>query len=88
MPSYQDIESRLITVEEKLDFMMKTFSVTKQYASVLVPGQVIRETKNLLEVYREMKGLGAEIIPQPPTSSVILTDKPTEDSSNDASAVQ
>lgn len=70
--SYQDIESRLRTVEDKIDFVMKTFSVTRAEQSILVPGQVIQTTMTLLDVYREMKTQGAMIIPFP-------SSKPTDE---------
>jgi len=60
--SYQDIDVRLAVVEDKIDFVMKTFSVTKRYRSILSPDQEVVETKSLLELYREVKGLGLEVI--------------------------
>lgn len=64
--SYQVLAVQVAVIEDKLDFILKTFSVTKQYEHPLVPGQVIREVKTLLDVYRELKGLGAVIVPVDP----------------------
>ena len=58
MASYQDIDVRLSVVEDKIDLVMKSFSITKRYQSSLVPGQFVEEKKSLLELYREIKGLG------------------------------
>lgn len=58
MPSYQDIETRLRVCEDKLDLIMKAFTITKRYESALMPGQVITETKTLLDIYRETKREG------------------------------
>lgn len=69
--SYQDIDVRLAVAEDKLDFVMKTFSVTKQYESFLVPGQVIRETKSLLDLYREVKGVGLTLEAAKPSSEIV-----------------
>jgi len=61
--SYQDIESRLRAVEDKLDFVMKTFSVTRQERSIIDPRQVLTTSMTLLDVYREVKSAGALVIP-------------------------
>lgn len=66
MASYQDIETRLKTVEDKIDFVMTTFTVTKESRSRLMPAEVIRETKTLLDVYREVKSTNLEIFPISP----------------------
>lgn len=62
MSSYQDIDVRLAVVEDKLDFVMKTFSVSKRYRSPLAPEQEVVETKSLLELYREVKGAGLIVL--------------------------
>jgi hypothetical protein len=61
MASYQDIETRLRVVEDKIDLVMKSFQITKQYQHPLVPGKVVQETKSLLDVYRELKAANAQI---------------------------
>ena len=48
MPSYQDIETRLRTVEDKLNFVMQFFMVGNA-------NQPFASPKSLLQVYREMK---------------------------------
>lgn len=60
--SYQDIDVRLAVVEDKIDFVMKTFSVSKRYRSILAPDQEVVETKSLLELYREVKGAGLTLV--------------------------
>lgn len=61
--SYQDIATQVASLQDKVEFILKTFTVTKQYESVLVPGQVVRESKTLLDVYHELKGQGAVVNP-------------------------
>lgn len=78
MPSYQDIETRLRVIEDKVEFILKTFTVTKQYESLLVPGQVIRESKTLLDVYRELKSQSAIIMPINDEQANGSTDQATE----------
>ena len=60
--SYQDIAVRLSVVEDKIDMIMRSFSITKRYSSRLVPGQVVEEVKSLYELYREIKGAGLTLI--------------------------
>lgn len=55
MPSYQDIETRLLVVEDKIDFIMKSFPIRKKTPSTLMPGEFIVEDINLLDLYRELK---------------------------------
>lgn len=62
MASYQDIDSRLKVVEDKIDFVMKAFTVTKREPSIISPGQFITQTKDLLSIYREARALGAQLI--------------------------
>ena len=69
MASYQDIDVRLSIVEDKIDLVMKSFQITKQYESILVPGQVIRETKSLLDVYKELRREGVEVINPAPVTT-------------------
>lgn len=82
MASYQDIDVRLSVVEDKIDLVMKSFQIVKQYESLLVPGQVIRETKSLLDVYRELKGQGREIINPTPTKDEIPMTEAAEKDGN------
>jgi hypothetical protein len=56
--SVQDHETRLRVLEDKIEFVMKTFAVTQRYEHPLMPGKFIQETKTLLDTYRQMKGLG------------------------------
>lgn len=58
MASYQDQEVRLRVLEDKIDFVMKTFAVSQRYEHPLMPGQFVTETRTLLDTYRQMKGLG------------------------------
>lgn len=60
--SYQDIDTRLQVIEDKVDFVMKTFTVTRQESSILNPSQLFTTKMNLLDVYRELKTQGAMII--------------------------
>lgn len=62
MPSYQDIETRLIVCEDKLDLIMKAFTVTKRTESIIMPGEFTVESKTLLDIYHEMKSNGVQII--------------------------
>jgi hypothetical protein len=63
MPSYQDIETRLRVVEEKVDLLMRSIKINK------VEGLVDKKvtTKSLLEIYHEMKWQGttaAQLAPE------------------------
>lgn len=58
MASYQDLETRLAVIEDKLDFTMQAFAVQQRVGSPIVGGQDKLVTKTLLQVYREMKGRG------------------------------
>lgn len=58
MASYQDLDVRMSVVEDKIDMIMKSFSVTKRYQSILVPGQEVVETRSLYDLYREIKTQG------------------------------
>jgi hypothetical protein len=57
MPSYQDLETRMRTVEAKIDFIMRTMilQTVEQLPTLDANGQpMARATrKNLLELYRE-----------------------------------
>lgn len=59
MASYQDIETRLRVAEDKLDFFMKQFVVTKRSLSATLDAAgrptVKEETTNLLNVYHESR---------------------------------
>jgi hypothetical protein len=70
MASYMDIDVRLHVVEDKIDLIMKSIRIQSRYEHPLVPGQVIVETKTLLDVYRELKGLGLEVPYEKPSSVV------------------
>jgi hypothetical protein len=54
MPSYQDIETRLQVVEDKINFVMLAMKVTR-VEGIIAPKAI---TKTLLEIYLEAKGLG------------------------------
>jgi thiazole synthase ThiGH ThiG subunit len=64
--SYQDIESRLRSTEDKLDFIMKSFTMTKTYhmPNLGLEGgyKTVKEAVTLAQLYRELKGLGAEVV--------------------------
>lgn len=60
--SYQDIETRLRTVEEKIDFTMKAFAVQRVERSPIVGSKRTVTTRSLLDLYRDMKGAGEEAI--------------------------
>lgn len=61
MASYQDIDTRLRVVEDKLDLIMKTFSITKRFKHP-ISDELITETKTLLDIYREIKHLDLEVL--------------------------
>lgn len=60
--SYQDVATRLAQVEDKLEFVMKTFSITKEYRSAIMPDQVVREVRSLLDLYREVTAAGLQVM--------------------------
>lgn len=59
--SYQDIDVRLAMVEDKIDFIMNAFSVTKRVPSILAPGEYVAQTMTLKEAYQELKAAGVEL---------------------------
>jgi hypothetical protein len=59
--SYQDIDTRLRIVEDKLDLVMKVASVTKREPSTLMPGEFITSNISLLDLYREIKRQGLDV---------------------------
>lgn len=54
MPSYQDIEARLRSVEARLDFTMRAFAVQQMEPSRLDPSKQVPVQKSLLDLYREI----------------------------------
>ena len=62
MASYQAIESRLRSCEDKLDFIMKSFTMKKVERSFLDPSRVIESTMTLAQLYRDLKGYGEEVL--------------------------
>lgn len=56
--SYQDVESRLRSVEDKIDFTMKAFAVQRKTKTL--PERV--EVVTLLDVFREVTSEGDELI--------------------------
>lgn len=58
MPSYQDLDTKVQTLERKLDFMMKLATVTKREESVLMPGEYVTKQMTLLDLYREISNAG------------------------------
>lgn len=69
MASYQDIESRLRSVEEKLDWVMKQFTVQKrEILPTLDPSGrplVKVTTKSLLDLYFDIKTGSLEVVQDP-----------------------
>lgn len=65
--SYQDIESRLRSVESKIDFVMQNFRVTKQTPTQLTSPDgrpvVVQKQMTLLDVWREVQTGVSEIVP-------------------------
>jgi hypothetical protein len=66
--SYQDIDTRLAVVEDKIDFIMKLARVTKATPSALNPGTFYKEQISLQDLYREVKTSGSEILDKEPTN--------------------
>lgn len=58
MASVQDLETRLAVCEDKLDFIMKAWKITRR--STLAPDQTYSTT--LLDLYKEFKALGGETV--------------------------
>lgn len=61
MASYQDLESRLITVEKKIDFVMKSIRLSQPSPLVGMPPTLI----SMLDLYTESLRAGLEIIDVP-----------------------
>jgi hypothetical protein len=64
--SYQDIKTDVEVIKDKLDFIMKSFTMTKTYQTPnlgLEGGyKTVKEAVTLAQLYRDLKGLGAEVI--------------------------
>lgn len=60
--SYQDIETRLRMAEDKLNFLLKTGTVTKKEPSTIMPGQFISTQMSLGELYREITTNGLTLL--------------------------
>ena len=58
MASYQDIDTRLHVVEDKVDLLLRSIRITKREPPKIIGGEAVVVTKSLLEIYHEMKGLG------------------------------
>lgn len=58
MASYQDIETRLRSVEDRLDFTMKAFAVQRIEKSKIIGGGDTVVNKSLLDLYRELSQAG------------------------------
>lgn len=63
MASYQDIETRLRTVEAQLEFVMRSFTVNRTKESKLIGFPPQTEVRNLLDLYREFVAAPAMVIP-------------------------
>lgn len=59
MASYQDIETRLRVVEDKVDLIMKSVTFTKKFRHP-ISDEVVTESMTLLDIYRQLKTLGHE----------------------------
>ena len=66
MPSYQDIESRLRSVEEKIEFVMQMIKFP-QRVGLIDPKTVII---SLRDMYYATKAAGLAPDPTPPTSLI------------------
>jgi hypothetical protein len=62
MSSYQDIDVRLSVVEDKLDLLMKMASITKREPSTLMPGEFVTTRMSLLDLYREIRREGIDVL--------------------------
>lgn len=60
MASIQDIDSRVRVIEDKVDFMMKSFSFQQKSAVAGPNGQEIVAIKTLLDLYHDLKASGAD----------------------------
>lgn len=59
--SYQDIDTRLRVVEDKLKLVMKVATVTKREPSTIMPGEFLVTQMSLEDLYKELAGKGAII---------------------------
>ena len=59
--SYQDIDTRLKVVEDKLQLVMEVASVTKKSPSLVSPGDFVMETMTLNGLYKQLRASGTEI---------------------------
>lgn len=77
MSSTQDLDSRLRTVEDKLDFVMKEFKVQSRSVlptlDALGRPQVKVETHSLLDIYHAVKNGSLQVTP---------SEEPTKESEN------
>ena len=60
--SYQDLQTRIAVLEDKLDFVMKTFTVIREKRSIIDPNYVTRESSSLLDLYRQTQAAGLQVL--------------------------
>lgn len=86
MASYQDIDTRLKVIEDKVAFILKSFTVTRQEQSILDPSKVLVTTQTLGDVYRELTSRGAIIAPFPASKEQV--DPKVEENGTDAAVTE
>jgi hypothetical protein len=59
MASVQDLETRILVLEDKVNMLLQMISVTKREPSTVMPGEFIETKMNGLDIYRELKHQGA-----------------------------
>lgn len=66
MPSYQEIETAVKTLERKVDFILRSIPIAKKVPSLdpSLPGYRI-EQKTLLDLYYELQAVGGTLVLEP-----------------------
>ena len=63
MASYQDLDIRVKMIEEKLALVLQCAQVTVGTPSTLMPGEMVKETISLGELYKRLRATGATLEP-------------------------
>jgi len=61
MASYQDIETRLAVLEDKIDFVMKVFTIRVTHQSNIIGGEPTVKNVSLLDAYLDVKAAGLSV---------------------------
>jgi hypothetical protein len=78
MPSYQDIESRLRTVESQINFVLTSSRVEVSRATGLIKpdgsSEIVKFVGNMKDIWRLSQQFPQDVMPDEPAQDATLTD--------------